>query len=320
MRVASLPGMKSESYEDLLRRLSKRSVDKHFDAYGDVDWDAPEHRIEKADPRFELDEDHVLGATAWYRRLPPSERAALGLELVAQQMKVGIAFENILSRGLLHFAMAQPDRSPAYRYAYHEVIEESQHSLMFQEFINRSGVTPPGLRGIRALGANFVPRLGRTFPEMFFLFVLGGEGPIDQVQREQIEKGRPLHPILERIIRIHVMEEARHICFAKRYLQEHVPALSAAGMWHLRIRMPIVFSQMAKSMLEPPRVVLRRFRVPARVVREAYRDNPAHRRSILAGLASVRELCRELQIVTPGTVWIWQRLGIWPDEPLQLPA
>lgn len=309
-----------ESYEDLLERLSERSVKKHFDAYEDVSWDAPENRVDKTDPRFELDPERGLGATAWYRNLPQKVRAELGLELVAQQMKVGIMFENVLSRGLLHFAMAQPDRSPAFRYAYHEVIEESQHSLMFQELINRAGVSPPGLTGIRAFGANFVPRLGRVFPEMFFLFVLGGEGPIDHVQREELERDRPIHPLLKRIMRIHVMEEARHICFARRYLEEHVPALSPFAMWQLRIRMPIVFSQMARGMLEPPRKLLARFRVPAAVIREAYDENPEHRRALLAGLASVRELCDALRIVTPKTVWIWQRLGIWPEEPLLLAA
>src|SRR3989454_8600620 len=35
-------------------------------------------------------------------------------------------------------------RSPEFRYVYHEVIEEAQHSLMFQEFVNRSGFDIPG--------------------------------------------------------------------------------------------------------------------------------------------------------------------------------
>ena len=31
-------------FDDLARRLSHQSVVKHFDAYGDIDWDSPELR------------------------------------------------------------------------------------------------------------------------------------------------------------------------------------------------------------------------------------------------------------------------------------
>ena len=67
--------------------------------------------------------------------------------------------------------------------------------------------------------------LGRRFPELFFIFVLGGEDPIDHVQRETLRSERELHPLLERIMRIHVTEEARHLSFARHYLKREVPKL-----------------------------------------------------------------------------------------------
>ena len=36
-------------FVDLVRRLSEQSVVKHFDAYADVDWDAPEMAIDRHD-------------------------------------------------------------------------------------------------------------------------------------------------------------------------------------------------------------------------------------------------------------------------------
>jgi hypothetical protein len=309
--------MKHESHEDLLQRLSERSVEKHFDAYADVDWDAPENRIRPDDPRFVLQDG--LGTTEWYRSLSPDTQAELGLGMLVNQMKVGLQFENILTRGLLEFALAQPDRSPAFRYAYHEVIEESQHTLMFQEFINRSQISVRGLSGFHAAAARLVPGLGRRFPEMFFMFVLSGEGPIDHVQRKELAKNRERHPLVERIMRIHVLEEARHICFAESFLRERVPRLSPWSMLHLRIRTPIVLSQMAMLMIEPPRDIVERFAIPEPVLREAYRASPAHRENVLDGLARIRDLSAELSIVGPGTVWLWQRLGIWPSSPRLLP-
>ncbi len=73
-------------FHDLVRRLSEQSVVKHFDAYADVDWDAPEMAIDPHDPRFELEPDNALGATEWYRSLPPETRAELGLRAIVANM------------------------------------------------------------------------------------------------------------------------------------------------------------------------------------------------------------------------------------------
>ena len=116
----------AEPYADVLARLSARSVTKHFDAYADIDWDHPDHRIEQDDPRFELPPGEPLEATGWYRTLPQPARARLGLHLTVSRMRTGIEFENILSKGLLEFAMTRPNGSPEFRYAMHEVIEEGQ--------------------------------------------------------------------------------------------------------------------------------------------------------------------------------------------------
>ena len=56
-------------------------------------------------------------------------RARIGLHSIAANMKAGLQFESILKRGLLEYAFLLPDHSPEFRYAYHEVIEEAQHSL-----------------------------------------------------------------------------------------------------------------------------------------------------------------------------------------------
>ncbi|HET7523188.1 MAG TPA: diiron oxygenase, partial [Acidimicrobiales bacterium] len=218
-------GSAPAAWDSLLGRLSNLSVTKHFDAYADVAWDAPDMRIDRHDPRWILGESDPLGRTEWYRNLPPATQASLGLDLVASKMKIGLQFESILKQGLLRFAADLPNRSPEFRYCYHELIEEAHHSLMFQEFVNRSGFDARGLSKIDRAGADFVVRLGRRFPELFFVFVLGGEDPIDHVQRRELRRGGMIHPLLERIMRIHVTEEARHLSFARHYLKRRVPQL-----------------------------------------------------------------------------------------------
>jgi hypothetical protein len=68
-------------------------------------------------------------------------------------MKIGYEFESVLKRGLLEYAAKLPSGSPEFRYVYHEVIEEAQHSLMFHEFVNRTGFDIKGLAWWQRIGA-----------------------------------------------------------------------------------------------------------------------------------------------------------------------
>jgi len=305
----ALPGRR-ETYAELVRRLSHQSVVKHFDAYADIDWDADELRIDPGDPSWELDADDSLGATSWYRTQPPEVRARIGLHLVATFMKTGLQFESVLKRGLLDFAFDLPNGSPEYRYVYHEVIEEAQHSLMFQEFVNRTGFDVPGLGGLDRFLSRTVIRLARLFPDLFFFFVLGGEDPIDHVQRTALRSGRDIHPLLRRIMQIHVTEEARHLCFARHYLKRNVPRLDPVRRLVLSVFTPVILAVMAQRMMQPSAQIVRQYGIPDAVIDEAYGTNPRHREKTLEALAKVRELCRELGLLTPVASPVWRVLGI----------
>ena len=185
-------------------------------------------------------------------------------------MKAGLQFESMLKRGLLEYAFQLPDHSPEFRYAYHEVIEEAQHSLMFQEFVNRTGLDVPGLTWDLKFGARRVIGIARRFPALFFVFVLGGEDPIDHVQRTALRSERELHPLLERIMRIHVTEEARHLSFARQYLRTNVPTLSRRRRHAIAIEAPLILAQMASVMMRPPRSSVREYDIPKDVLVEAY--------------------------------------------------
>jgi hypothetical protein len=299
--------------------LNAVSVKKHFDAYEDVAWDDPALRLDPRDPSFELSPRYGLGRTDWYRSLDADTRARIGLHIVAAQMRLGMDFESILSRGLLELAATLEPGSPDLRYAYHEVIEEAQHSLMFQEFIARSALPVRGLTGFELRASRRVPGLARSFPELFFVHVLGGEAPIDHVQRLELARRDELHPLVRRILQIHVTEEARHVSFAKSALRERVPRLSRYRRLRLRIATPLTLAAMAYQMLVPPPWLFDLYRVPEPVRLASYRDDPEHRRRMIDGVAPIRELCVELGIATPLFSRLWKALGIW-EEPAAWPS
>jgi hypothetical protein len=301
-------------FEALVARLSAQSLVKRYDAYNDIEWDRPDFAVDPDDPRWQLSDEDALGATAWYRDQPDATRSRIGLYRYATAMKIGLEFENVLKRGLLEFTFRLPNGDPRFRYAYHELIEEAQHGLMFQEFINRTGFDPPGLAWPERFGASRIVKLGGRFPELFFMFVLGGEDPIDHLQRETLRSSRELHPLFETIMRHHVTEEARHLSFARHYLMVSVPRLSTARRLVLSIATPIILGTMAQLMMQAPRSLVRQFDVPESVVREAYRDNPEHAHTTRVAVRMVRRLAREIGIVTPISKPLWRAFGIWDAD------
>jgi hypothetical protein len=230
--------------------------------------------------------------------------------MMATFMRIGYGFESILNRGLLEFAYRLPLTATEFRYAYHEVIEESQHSLMFHEFVQR---TQLDVRAPRILDAAQyqVVRFARRFPELFFMFVLSGEDPIDWVQRTQLHNGRSLHPLVERISRIHLTEEARHMAFARHYLRRHVPRLNPAKRLLMRTRTPVVLKIASSFMMKPLPHVVRLYQIPRAVMREAYGPGTQHRKLVLEALRKPRELCWELGILNQRWTPWWKALGIW---------
>ncbi len=299
-----------DAWRALLGRLNRLSVTRHFDAYADVDWDDPKLALDPTDRRWELPSSDPLAATGWYQRQCREVRSRLGCEIMASQMKIGLVFENVLKRGLLEFATTLPNGAPEFRYAYHEVIEEAQHSLMFQEFVNRTGFDAAGLRWFERAASRHIVALGRRFPALFFVFVLGGEDPIDYVQRRELRSDAPIHPLLERIMRIHVTEEARHLSFARHYLKRTVPGLSRFRRAQLAMFAPLVLTMMAQLMLVPSAQLVRRYGIPRGVIKTAYLQNPAHRAETVRSLAKVRSLCQELDLCGPPWGTLWRLLGL----------
>ena len=300
-----------DAFHALVRRLSEQSVRKNFDAYLDVPWD--DHEIDPADPRWELRDTDPLAATEWYRALPQPERARLGLFSVVARMKTGLQFENVLSRGILEYVDTLPNGAPEYRYAMHELIEEGQHQLMFQEFVNRSGIDVEGMPLDARIGSRFVVLLGRLFPELFFMFVLGGEDPIDHVQRKALREG-VRHPLLETIMRIHVTEEARHLSFARHLLEQRVGEMGRARRLALTVGTPLILGEMGRMMLMPSRQLVREFAIPDAVLAEAFHDNPEFQRSAATALRKVRRLATEIGITDGIGRTLWKRRNIWADD------
>jgi ribosomal protein S18 acetylase RimI-like enzyme len=305
--------MTTASYLRLTERLSEASVKRRWEAYRDIEWDAPEHRIEADDPRWQATEAwDPLAVSEWYRDQSPEVRAELGLRRQVAALKVGIEFERVLSQGLLRFAGRLPNGHPAFRYVYHEVTEEAQHSMMFQEFINRSGFDPPAAADDIQVLFDRVATLGDDLPVLFFLAVISGEEAFDYINRQTVATPTA-HPLIARISRIHITEEARHLSFARAYLRDAVSRMEHRDIRRLRYEVAFIIDWTSTHMFAPTKPFLNDLGVPDDVVDiiAASEQSQAMRRDSVPGVVDV---CRSLGLVDQRLATVWSRVASVPGS------
>ena len=162
------------TYAETLGLLSEGSVHKHFDPYVDIAWDSPELAVTENDPRWILPATDPMGGHPWYQSLPQERQIEIGMWRQANVAKVGLQFESILIRGLMQYADRLPNGDKRFRYTTHEAKEECNHTLMFQELVNRIGMETKGMRPwLRRLSPT-IPLFSTFWPTVFFFGVLAG--------------------------------------------------------------------------------------------------------------------------------------------------
>ncbi len=301
----------SPAYAETLQTLSEGSVHQHFDAFTDIPWDDPAYAIDPADPRWVLPAVDPLGRHPWYQALPLERQIEIGLWRQANICKVGLEFENVLIRGLMEYVTTIPNNSPEFRYCTHEATEETHHTQMFQEFVNRSGTDAYGSRRLFKRISPLLPLAARGVPVIFFVGVLAGEEPIDHIQKQILRHTEGMHPLLQRIMQIHVAEEARHISFAHEYLRERTPRLNLPNKLLLDLMFPLTMRVLCDVIVVPPRRETDRMGIPREVVKEAFWDGPEARVFLQDLFGDVRMLADDLGVRDSRLARLWWRvLGI----------
>lgn len=304
------PAQATETYEDMLHRLSEASLHRSFSPYTDIDWNAPEFQVVDNDPRWILPNMDPLGKHSWYRAQSREKQIALGMYRQANIAKVGLQFEQVLIRGFMQYVSMLPNNSAEFRYATHEVIEECNHTLMFQELVNRSGVDVPGFGPVLRRLMPFFGLAAWPFPTIFFMGVLAGEEPIDHIQKSYLRSESNYHPIIRGVMRIHVAEEARHISFAHEFLRQHVRENGPAGKFVLSLAFPIIMRVLCDVIVIPPKSFFETFEIPKSVKKELFWELPASRRALSGYFGDVRLLADELGLMNRVSRVLWKALKI----------
>lgn len=256
-----------ESYHDTLRKLSEASVRQHFEAFVDIDWDS--YEIRDDDERWILPASDNLGRHPWYQGLPKKEQIRVGRYRMALACKVGLQFEQLLLAGMAAHLGYLPNGNPEFRYATHEMTEETHHTQMFQEFVNRVSPdvhgAPHWMRALFPVATVLMPVL----PAAFYIAILAGEEPIDYGQKIYLRDGGT-HPLMDRVMQIHVAEEARHISFAHKYLEQNVPGMDPVRKAALSAFTPLVMRVLGDVIMKPTMTDRKAMGIPMSVYREVW--------------------------------------------------
>jgi hypothetical protein len=293
-------------YVATLATLSEGSVRRHFEPYTDIDWEAPEFSVTKNDPRWVLSATDPLGRHPWYQAQPLDKQIAIGMWRQANTAKVSLQLESILIRGLMHYTFWVPNGSPEYRYCVHESIEECNHSMMFQEMVNRIGIDVPGMpRWLRWISPA-IPLYAGPLPGTFFFGVLAGELPIHHMQKNMLREDKSLHPIMEKVMAIHVAEESRHISFADQFLSKRVPRMVRRSRLVLSLYVPIAIRVLCQAIVVPTRGFFKEFDIPRSVRKELFFNAPDSRQALRDMYGDVRMLCEDVGLMNPIAVLVWR--------------
>jgi hypothetical protein len=189
-------------------RLLASAARTSFDPQVDIDWDAP------AVPGlwYGPPERSTLFGTDLWRRMPEEQRIELTKHEVASIASVGIWFETILTQMLVRSLYDRSMTDAHARFAFTEVADECRHSMMFGRLIETLGCPDYGPGRLAHL-------LGRPFKSfsngtLTFAGALYVEEILDALQREAMADER-IQPLVRAVNRVHVIEEARHMRYAR---------------------------------------------------------------------------------------------------------
>ncbi|MEU2873473.1 diiron oxygenase [Streptomyces olivoreticuli] len=201
--------------ERVAERLLESSAKHSFDPDTELDWDAP---LDEGKWFWPPELLSLYGTPMW-RRMPEEQRLELSRHEAASLASLGIWFEIILMQLLVRHVYDKPVGSAHVRYALTEIADECRHSQMFARMIEKSGAPTYPVSGLHHNLARVLKSISTT-PGSFACTLLGEE-ILDYMQRLTFPDER-VQTIVRGVTRIHVVEEARHVRYAREELRRQM--------------------------------------------------------------------------------------------------
>ncbi|MEH3155853.1 MAG: diiron oxygenase [Gordonia paraffinivorans] len=199
--------------QEVSDRLIASAARLSRNAMTEVDWDAP------VDPtKYGCSPEWcTLYGTDLWNSLDEKQQIELTKHETASVASNGIWFEMILQEMVLRDQYLGEYHSPEFQWSLIEIADECRHSLMFakgSEKLVGTSYRPSKLVGVLGQGFKLLAR-----KEVAYAGILVAEEVLDVLQRGCMNDDRVL-PFVRTINEIHVLEESRHMKFAREEVRE----------------------------------------------------------------------------------------------------
>ncbi|GAA1932112.1 diiron oxygenase [Nocardioides lentus] len=201
------------------QRLLDSSRELSYDPTVEVDWETPlDESLHGASPEWS-----TLYGTSYWDELSEEQRRELTRQESACVASTGIWFELILQQMMIRDMYTTDRTSAEFQWALTEIADECRHSIMFARGAEK-------LNAPAYLPKRHVLELGRFFKtvatgEAAYAAILVAEEVLDVMQRDWMRDERVV-PFVRTINNIHVVEESRHMKFAR---DEVIERMKGAG-------------------------------------------------------------------------------------------
>jgi len=291
------PGSESK-IDDVTRRLLDSSDKLSYDPDAEVDWDEPlGDTLHGLNPEWST----LFGTPLW-DRMTEEQRVTLTRHEVASIMSTGIWFEMILQQMILRDQYAKDHASPEFRFALTEIADECRHSNMFARACNKMGANGyfPG-RSATELG-----RLFKTVArgEMSYTAILVAEEVLDVMQRDWMN-GDNVLPMVRTTSRIHVVEESRHMKFARQTVRDRLAGAGRVRRQSSALIIAIAAHIIVTNMVSPKVYAAAGLDVDEAIA--AAKANTHHQAMLRSSCTHLMDFLAEVGLLTPPAVRIYKR-------------
>lgn len=283
--------------DPLSERLLRGSARQSYDPDVDIDWSAP-----PVEGLWWMQPERIsLHGTKLWDRLSDEEQRTLSMHEIGSIASVGVWFEIVLMRLLLREVYDRDPRESWAQYALTEVGDETRHVVMFGRSLARMGVPAYGPRPEARAMARFTQPAVRG--ASFYSLVLIGEEPVDRWQRDLMRDER-IQPLVRMVARIHVLEEARHVSFAREELAKAARRLGRTKRrWHQHVTAQAAYIMM-RSLVNPE--AYRAVGIDPAEGRRAALANEGYRETIHWMGEKMMPFLEEHGMVHPGDRRLWR--------------
>jgi hypothetical protein len=237
-------GKKPVDRQALSSRLLGSAAKKSYDPVVDIDWAAP-----IPDDLYGLSPEwSTLYGTPMWDGLSRDQQVTLTIHEYCSISGVGIWFECLLMQLVLKDIYGNDPAQPHVQWALTEIADECRHSVMFARTAEKFGAPsyqpPPSIL-----------RLGKAFVSRFdgpaaYAAILVAEEILDIFQRDLMKDER-VQPLTRATSQIHVVEEARHMRFAREEIARRTPELSSWQLRRHRTGVASVAAIVADNLVQP---------------------------------------------------------------------